>query len=242
MKKIFLAIGMIMLVNFVVAQASLDTVLKRADTILKNAAIVNKKVDSLAVNANRIKDSINKLIGLPASPADCQKCNMDGIVKGFPEWVLVFLPAVIFIVLFIIILAKGLNKFDLQGALAENDYTNITVPNKEYTAANLSTLGAISPSPDIASILPPTIEVSNTVAGSASNFRPSISRYIAFVTSILTLIVALCMSCFFIYHYIRTGCAPDLSALSIILIALGLGVAPYAFNKVSTAINKNKPE
>jgi hypothetical protein len=58
----------------------------------------------------------------------------------------------------------------------------------------------------------------------------------------MTLIIALCMACFFIYYYIRTGCAPDLSPLSMILLALGLGVVPYAFNKVSTAIASKKQE
>jgi hypothetical protein len=91
--------------------------------------------------------------------------------------------------------------------------------------------------PNLSTILPPTVEITSDKA----EYRPSISRYIAFIASILTLIVALSMSCFFIYHYISTGCPPDLGAVSTILIALGIGVAPYAFNKVSSAL-KNKSE
>ncbi len=58
------------------------------------------------------------------------------------------------------------------------------------------------------------------------SYRPSISRYIALITSIITIILVVCMSSFFIYQYIRTGCPPDFSALTPVLIALGLGVTP----------------
>lgn len=70
--------------------------------------------------------------------------------------------------------------------------------------------------------------------------RASSSRFIALITSLLTLIIALCLCSFFIYFYIATGNAPDISKFSSVLLALGIGVVPYAFNKVATAIT-NKP-
>jgi len=219
-----------------------STLLKRADTVLKRTDTVNRKVDSLILKANTIKDSITAISKKIAS-SSCQKCK-DDPVTGFWQWLLVFLPAIIFLILFIVVLRNGLNKFQLDKALAENDYPRITQINPEYKAANITPLifplpgvNPPAPMPDIATLYPPTIEVSNT-AGAA----PSTSRYIAFIASLLTLVVALCMSCFFIYYYIRTGCAPDLSALSAVLIALGIGVAPYAFNKISAAIAAKKEE
>lgn len=70
--------------------------------------------------------------------------------------------------------------------------------------------------------------------------RASSSRFIALVTSLLTLIIAVCLCSFFIYFYIATGTPPDISKFSSVLLALGIGVLPYAFNKVATAIT-NKP-
>jgi hypothetical protein len=66
-------------------------------------------------------------------------------------------------------------------------------------------------------------------------YRPSISRYIALITSLVTIILVVCMSSFFIYHYIRTGCPPEFGALTAVIIALGLGVTPYITNKITTA-------
>ena len=70
--------------------------------------------------------------------------------------------------------------------------------------------------------------------------RASSSRFIALVTSLLTLIIAVCLCSFFIYFYIATGTPPDISKFSSVLLALGIGVVPYAFNKVAAAIS-NKP-
>jgi hypothetical protein len=77
-------------------------------------------------------------------------------------------------------------------------------------------------------------------AASVNTYRPSISRYIAFITSMVTIILVVCMSSFFIYHYIRTGCPPEFGALTVVLIALGLGVTPYITNKITTAATVNK--
>jgi len=76
---------------------------------------------------------------------------------------------------------------------------------------------------------------------SPTTYRPSISRYIAFISSLVIILIAVCMSSFFIYHYIRTGCPPEFGALTGMLIVLGLGVTPYITNKITTAATTNKP-
>ena len=233
MKKVFFLLISALFISSVSGQAPPDTILKRVDTVLRRTDTINKKIESLTVKANTIKIAVDTL--LSKAVADCKKCK-DGKVRYFWDWVLVFLPAVLFLLLFIIIFSKGLKDFKLQEALAENDYTKITILNAEYNPANLTTLAGTNPPVDIAVILPPTIDVSNAVTPS---FRPSISRYIAFITSILTLVVALCMSCFFIYHYIRTGCPPDLSALSTVLIAL-THLIRYQQLSIKTNLNESK--
>lgn len=84
-------------------------------------------------------------------------------------------------------------------------------------------------------------EYSDAMQKVKGNYRPSSSRLIAFFSSIITLTLATCLSCFFIYYYISFGKAPDLSGLSAVLIALGLGVVPYASNKIASAVINKKP-
>ncbi len=66
-------------------------------------------------------------------------------------------------------------------------------------------------------------------------YRPSASRLIAFISAMLLFIVGLACACFFLFFYLVNGLPPDLSRLPAILLALGIGMAPYAVNKVATA-------
>jgi hypothetical protein len=93
---------------------------------------------------------------------------------------------------------------------------------------------------NLASLFPPTYEVSNMVRSGtegtvSTSYRASASRLIAFISAMLLFIVGLSASCFFLYFYMANGVAPDLSKLSAVLIALGIGMAPYAVNKVANA-------
>ncbi|MCW3093367.1 MAG: hypothetical protein JWP81_4436 [Ferruginibacter sp.] len=184
--------------------------IRRAEAMAKTAALNN-----LAK-----KDSI------PDKACNCCKPH-EKTAPNFGEWLLIAVPVVIFLIIFYSIgKAEG---FKFNDALTESDQTQQTKQNPQYTIENLKEL---KDTPNLSIVLPPTIQVT---PGEAT-YRPSISRYIAFITSLFALIIALSMSSFFIYHYISTGCPPDLGALSTILIALGVGMVPYAFNKVSTAI------
>ncbi len=89
-------------------------------------------------------------------------------------------------------------------------------------------------------LFPPTIDVS-IKTGNTPIYRPSASRLLAFLSGILLLFVALMSTCFYVYFYLVTGDAPDLTKLTGVLIALGIGLAPYAVNKVANAAsNKDK--
>lgn len=206
-----------------------------ADSLKKVKADSIHKADSLKTDSLHKADSIKRFISLQDSihKKNCGCCVLHHKANpNFGEWLLIFVPLLIFLIIFF---AIGRPKdFAFKDALTENEQTKQTKDNPQYTGVNLEKLKNV---PNLSILLPPTVEVTSDSA----TYRPSISRYIAFITSILTLIVALGMGSFFIYHYISTGCPPDLSALSTILIALGIGVAPYAFNKISTAI-KNKSE
>ncbi|NTS41915.1 hypothetical protein HRG84_13445 [Flavisolibacter sp. BT320] len=66
--------------------------------------------------------------------------------------------------------------------------------------------------------------------------KPSISRFIALITILAIIVFVTCMSCFFIYHYIRTSRPPNFSAMTAVIIALCLGVTPYIANQIAASI------
>ena len=135
----------------------------------------------------------------------------------------------------VIYISRG---FVLKDALTENEPPKKTILNTQYTSAAIQNNSSI---PNLSALFPTTIEVTDTDNEDKSvSPRPSISRYIALITSMITIIVVVCMSSFFIYHYIKTGCPPNFGALTTALIALGVGVTPYITNKISTAAVANK--
>lgn len=223
----------------IVAQTKGDTTNKAKDTSKPEAQRkkdLTRKADTLPK-----KDTASRTDTLPGSVVIKNISSKDSIAgkvcvtcvphektaPGFGEWILIAAPFVIFLLIFYSIgKADG---FKFSEALTESDQTKQTKENPQYTIDNLKEL---KDTPNLSIVLPPTIEVTPTIA----TYRPSISRYIAFITSLFTLIITLSMTSFFIYHYVSMGCPPDLGAFSTILIALGIGMAPYIINKVSTAV------
>jgi hypothetical protein len=245
MKKVYRHINPKRILLLILLFTAFHAFAGNGDTVLLNKAqfdSINKKVVHIDSNVKKLADSASAKA--KQSDTKCTTCR-DTPPKDL-DWLLIFLPAIIFLALFIFLFSTGLKDFNLKEAMSESEYPKVIIENSEYTPANLAALKDVA---NLEEILPPTIEISDRpqVAPGAPPASPppphaSISRYIAFITSMLSLVVALCISCFFIYSYIRTGCAPDISGISTILIALGMGVLPYAFNKVSTAISKNKTE
>ncbi|MBL0050595.1 MAG: hypothetical protein IPP29_03265 [Bacteroidetes bacterium] len=81
---------------------------------------------------------------------------------------------------------------------------------------------------------PATRDANPTVT--EKEFPKSASRLILFMSGFTAITVAVCLTTFYIYVYFRTGYAPNLDNLTNVLLSFGIGVIPYAFNKVSTAL------
>jgi hypothetical protein len=82
------------------------------------------------------------------------------------------------------------------------------------------------------------VVVNNT--NTAANPPQSVSRFIAFLTGLVALTIAVCLTTFFIYNYFNTsGKTVDLSNLTTVIWGLGIGVIPYGANKVSSALKSN---
>lgn len=206
------------------AQTKLDTAVaklgQQIDTISKKLTVLKTDVDSTKAYINKQKETVATI------NKDCVSCEI-----GFTQWVLIFSPIWLFIIALFLI-RKKLKDFSLKEALAESELPKKIIPNPEYTAEKLNVLAANTTiSGTLAALIPPTIEVTASM-----EYPKSSSRYIAFITSTLTWIIVLCLSCFFIYQYIKTNKPPELGGLSSVMLALGIGVVPYAFNKISAAV------
>lgn len=147
----------------------------------------------------------------------------------FGEWTLVFSPIWLFAITMV---AAGiaLKKFPIEDALSENEFVKKTVENPAYSAANVVAIAGTSAVGSLATLLPPTIEESS------DQLPKSSSRYLALLTSLLAFMIGLALSSFFLYSYMATSEAPSLSGMSTVLLSMGIGVVPYAFNKVSSAV------
>lgn len=217
-------------------------------TALDTTKAVLDSVRSISTVVHETRDSIKA--GLSRS-STCPCIQKNEPVSG-KSLGLVYAPVLLFLILFgvFVFVLRGFNFID---ALSENDVPKYTIVNPEYSldAQKGNVRGIVydimqsshNSSTSITDIVPPTVEV-NVLPGQtpSNNFRPSTSRYIAFFSGMLTVILSVCMTSFFIYQYLHTGCPPDLSALSTVLIALGIGVTPYMVNKISTAVANRKTE
>lgn len=210
-----------------ISQSNIDSLKSQVDLQGKSIDGIAKTINILKPGLDTVKAYINaqKEQGVKVAQ-DCIGCYI-----GFTEWILIFSPIWIFLIALLAI-RKKLKDFNLKDALTESELPKKTIPNPEYTALNINGLVANAAiNGMLPALLPPTIEVT-----SSDDPPKSSSRYIAFITSALTWIIILCLTCFFIYQYMKTGNAPNLGGLSNVLLTLGIGIVPYAFNKISKAI------
>lgn len=217
MKTYFLPAVFVLMTLISKAQAP-DT----ATAIIKTTNSATAKPAASNINVN-VGDTANYTKIPDIKTNDIKDREVSGM-----EWLLVFSPMLIFLIISISIRGK-LKGFGLKEALQDGEQAKKTIINPEYTAANLQALAA---NPAMTALLTPTIEISDGV------YPKSSSRYIALITSSLTWTIALCLTSYFIYAYIKTGKAPELNKLTDIVLTLGIGVVPYVFNKVSEAAKR----
>lgn len=227
MKRILLMSVMLVLLASAKAQLTIDSVARQVSLVEKKVDAVAKSVSSYKADLDSAKKSITE-----KKP---QAAEADAVCKGCPispgEWILIFSPFWIF-GLALIVVRKKLASFNLRKALTESELPKRTIVNPEYNSNTINALAANALTAGIISTLvPPTIEVTETADPPDSS-----SRYIALVTSVLTWIIILCLTSFFIYEFMKNGKAPDFTGLSTLLIALGIGIVPYAFNRISAAV------
>lgn len=125
------------------------------------------------------------------------------------QWLLVFLPAILFGIFIFYMLAKlNKEKCSLSDMLGENIPVDAAVAN------------AVPQQPP------------------ATGNKPSTSRLIAFLSGLCAITIGVCSTSYYFYLYLKTGQSPNLDNLYNILLSMGIGVIPYAFNKISSAFGR----
>lgn len=101
---------------------------------------------------------------------------------------------------------------------------------------------ALSDDPVITHVLNPLYNPINTAAAPATidvTILPkSTSRLVAFFSGVAAIVISITTVSYFFYVYYTTGQVPDLDKMFTVILSLGIGVTPYAFNKVSNALAK----
>ncbi len=150
-----------------------------------------------------------------AASADACSCR-DKDLLPFQKG-LVLLPVGLS-VLFFLLVYGGLRRagYSLADALSENDTVTTTV-----------TANAPNPAGPVAANTQQT-QQTQTVPGNRSA-----SRLVLFLSGMTAIIVAVCITTYYLYYYLCCGKAPDMDGLISVLLMLGIGVIPYAVNKVA---------
>jgi hypothetical protein len=172
---------------------------------------MSTKMDVVIRKLSTVKDSLALLSAKANFRMDCYNCKDPLTIQ---QILVVFAPIILFLaaVCYSVLRLKKKN-FYLADALTEKDPNLITVQNPRYDPSNPATASTIN----------------------ISNYPKSSSRVIAFFSGMAAIIIAVCSVSYFFYMYIRTGDAPNLDKLFDILLALGIGVTPYAVNKIGEA-------
>lgn len=147
-----------------------------------------------------------------ADTCSCRNKDLLPFQKG-----LVLLPVGLS-VLFLLLVYGGLKRagYKLADALSENDAVITTV-----------TANAPNPAGQVAADTQQT-QTAQTVPGNRSA-----SRLVLFLSGITAIIISVCITTYYLYYYLCCGKAPEMDGLINVLLTLGIGVIPYAVNKVA---------
>lgn len=180
---------------------------------------LNKKIDAVAQNVLILKGNLDSLTKKTTSiSSSCYTCKQS---LSWKQILLILSPILLFFVVAgYAVLRLKKEEFKLADALDETDPKIKTIPNPEYNATTALT-----------GTVPPTIDITDSPNRSSS-------RTLAFLSGITAVVIGISSVSYFFYMYFRTGQEPNLTNIYDILLALGIGVTPYAFNKISDAIKK----
>lgn len=152
-----------------------------------------------------------------------------------------FAPLFLYLLILITIFWKlQRENYKIGDSLKENQTVDISIDNPAYKPPTQQQAVV----QDGAAVVPPVVPAVVPAANPTTPFvgktvQPqSMSRLLAFISGVITLGLASCFSSFWLYRYFECDKSTDLTDITYVLLTLGLGLVPYAVNKISTAASK----
>jgi hypothetical protein len=146
-------------------------------------------------------------------------------ILGGYELFITLAPIGLFIITTLFIFLKLKKEgYNIGDALKENETVAVTTALPQDPKVIAAAIEAGNPTPA------PTTPVTENIQPKSS------SRLIAFISGLVSIGLASVFCSFWIYRYFQTGKPTDLSEITNVLLSLGVGVVPYAFNKISKAL------
>lgn len=166
------------------------------------------------ISVENKSDSLKENVAKSGSQV-CKTCNPGKVNKE--EWILVLLPTIFFLLLFYYFMGwLKKDNFKISEALSSCDPLTLTQQTKDNDG---------------------------TVTGTAATqvLPKSSSRLIAFLTAVTAMVIAICLTTYYIFITLADCPNPDLDGLWKIIASLGIGIIPYGANmwKESKKDNNN---
>lgn len=156
-----------------------------------------------------------------------------GITNG-ESWIAVS-PILIFgIILLSVFLKLKKDKVSLKDLLLDK---SVVVEMEEQKTERFVALSKVD------DITPETLKETVANNSASENSDPpkntSVSRFLAFISGLISVGLSCVITSFYMWSYfdaVDPSKLPDLNNLMTVLLSLGIGVIPYAFNKLGSAI------
>ena len=154
-----------------------------------------------------------KKVGIP--PEENKKEPVEKVLTP-PQKVLILLPVFLFFLcLLITFFFQKKNGFDFRKSFYSEEPEQITIqtdPNNN----------------------PGNVVTITLMANGLPVYKLSVSRIIAFLSSLTTLSVIVCFISYYAYCMLKVQDLPEFKNLFEVIVGLGLGIVPYGFNKLSS--------
>jgi len=201
--------------------------------------------DSISHQIKNDNSQIIASLNKQGKDQDTTKANTKALLsssaaKQFPDikgWKLFLslLPAILFLLMIIIIMIKlKNNNVNLSEYLIDKEQQIAYKKEETKTATAMIKQGATPE--QVAIVAGAGVNADNENDGGEQKPPQSTSRLLVFISGMTSVIIAVCITCFYMYQYFSGEANPSLGNLSTVLLSLGIGVVPYGFTKISGAM------
>lgn len=217
LKLILLIVGASL---FMTTQAQVDTVARNGVNEIKvTVAAVAKDVTGINSKVTEVEKKVTKTTG----DSGCDTCAPRPLTTVQKFYIL--LPVIVFLLVFFFLISwLKRDKFKLSDAIQGDVPIKVEERNPVVTAALLK--GENPPVNE-----PQTISVTQTDKDGNVVHAKSSSRFIALFSGMAAIVLAVCLMSYYVYFAITGIRQPDFDKLIDAVLALGIGVIPYAVNK-----------